>query len=231
MKVEEFMSVLLDVVLIGILAICVVIGWKKGFIRSLRGFVTYILSFAVANTLYRVASKAVIKIPFLQNMITDVEMPALSPNATFLDKMRAIVKYISEKSTFSNLDETSETVKAIINNYVAELLASIIGFIVIFIVVLLILKLILWILDMIVTKTPVIRQANGLLGGAVGLFTGFFWTWVFSNAFIHFALPFLSEKWPTIFVAEIANSFIVNLCTKINPITYLFMLINLISGL
>ena len=42
------MSVLLDILLIAVLAICVVVGWKRGFIRALRGFVTYILSFAVS---------------------------------------------------------------------------------------------------------------------------------------------------------------------------------------
>lgn len=224
------MSVLFDIILIIVLAVCAVIGWKKGFIRALRGFITYILSFAVANTLYRVVAKSVIQLPFLQKMITDVEMPELSQNATFLDKMSAIVKYISEKATFSNVDETSETIKAILNNYIAELLASVIGFIVIFIVMVLVLKLLLWILDMVVSKTPVIRQANGLLGCIIGLLTGLFWTWIISNVFVNFALPLLNEKWPTIFVSEIADSFVVKLCTKINPITYLFMLINLISN-
>jgi len=224
------MSVLFDVILIIILSVCALIGWKKGFVRALRGFVTYIVSFAVANTLYRVVAKSVIKLSFLQKMITDVEMPEVSANATFLDKMSEIIKYISGKASFSDVDKTAETVKAIINNYIAELLASVIGFIVIFIVMVLILKLLLWILDMVVSKTPVIRQANGLLGSIVGLLTGLFWTWIISNVFVNFALPILNEKWPTVFVSEIADSFIVNLCTKINPITYLFMLINLISN-
>ena len=36
------------------------------------------------------------------------------------------------------------------------------------------------------------------------------------------------EKWPSVFVAEIAESVIVQLCTKINPITYLIYFINFI---
>ena len=118
--------------------------------------------------------------------------------------------------------------EAILNNYIAELLASIIGFVVVFLVTVLILKLLLWILDMIVSRTPVIRQANGLLGCLIGLLNGFFWTWMISNVFVNFALPFLSDRWPTVFVSEMADSFVVGLRTKINPITYLFMLINLI---
>ncbi len=224
------MSVLLDVILIAVLAVCVVIGWRRGFIRALRGFVTYIISFAVANSLYRVIAKSIITLPFLQNMITDVEMPELPANATFMDKVSTIVKYISEQTEGSGSQDISETIQAVINNYIAELLAAIIGFIVIFLVMVLVLKLLLWILDMVVSRTPIIRQANGLLGCLIGLLNGFFWTWMVSNVFVNFALPLLNDKWPTVFVPEMADSFVVNLCTKINPITYLFMLINLISN-
>lgn len=224
------MSVLLDIILIAVLAVCVVIGWRRGFIRALRGFVTYIISFAVANSLYRVIAKSIITLPFLQNMITDVEMPELPANATFMDKVSTIVKYISEQTEGSGSQDISETIQAVINNYIAELLAAIIGFIVIFLVMVLVLKLLLWILDMVVSRTPIIRQANGLLGCLIGLLNGFFWTWMVSNVFVNFALPLLNDKWPTVFVPEMADSFVVNLCTKINPITYLFMLINLISN-
>lgn len=224
------MSVLLDVILIAVLAVGVVIGWRRGFIRALRGFVTYIISFAVANSLYRVIAKSIITLPFLQNMITDVEMPELPANATFMDKVSTIVKYISEQTEGPGSQDISETIQAVINNYIAELLAAIIGFIVIFLVMVLVLKLLLWILDMVVSRTPIIRQANGLLGCLIGLLNGFFWTWMVSNVFVNFALPLLNDKWPTVFVPEMADSFVVALCTKINPITYLFMLINLISN-
>ena len=224
------MSVLLDILLIAVLAICVVVGWKRGFIRALRGFVTYILSFAVANSLYRLLAKSIIALPFLQNMITDVDMPDIPANATFLDKVSAIIQYISEQSGEEGLGGTSEVVEAVINNYIAELLAAVISFLIVFLVTVLVLKLLLWILDMIVSRMPIIRHANGLLGCLIGLLNGFFWTWMISNVFVNFALPFLSDKWPAIFGSAMANSFVVNLCTKINPITYLFMLINLISN-
>ena len=224
------MTILFDVILIAILVLCAIIGWKRGFLRALGGFVSYIIAFAIANKFYRLFAKWIIEIPFLKNMITDVEMPVISENATFLDKVKIIFEYISEKATISDLDASAETVKAIINNYVAELLASLLGFIIMFALTWIVLKLILWILELIVDKTPVIRQANGILGSVIGLCNGFFWTWALSNMFVRFALPILSEKWPTVFVAEIADSFIVHLCTEINPITYLFLLINLISG-
>ena len=133
------MSVLLDILLIAVLAICVVVGWKRGFIRALRGFVTYILSFAVANSLYRLLAKSIIALPFLQNMITDVDMPDIPANATFLDKVSAIIQYISEQSGEEGLGGTSEVVEAVINNYIAELLAAVISFLIVFLATVLVL--------------------------------------------------------------------------------------------
>lgn len=224
------MTLLIDIILIAILILCAIIGWKRGFLKSLGGFVSYIIAFAVANKLYRLLARFVIEIPFLKKMITDVAMPTLPEKATFLDKMKAIFDYISANATVSDVDASSEMVKAIINNYVAELIAALIGFIVIFAIIWIVLKLGLWLLELVVDKTPVIRQANGILGSVIGLLCGLFWTWTVSNLFVRFALPILNDKWPTIFVSEIADSFIVHLCTEINPITYLFLLINLISG-
>ncbi len=224
------MTLLFDIILIAILVLCAILGWKRGFLRTLGGFVSYIIAFTIANKFYRLLADFVIQIPFLQNMITDVEMPVLPEQSTFLDKVKAIAEYVSEKSTISDLDASAETVKAIMNNYVAELLAALIGFILSFAIAWIALKLVLWLLALVVDKTPVIHQANEILGSIVGLFCGFFWTWALSNLFVNFALPLLMEKWPTVFVSEIANSVIVRFCTEINPITYLFLLINLISG-
>ena len=224
------MTLLFDVILIAILVLCAIIGWKRGFLKSLGGFVSYIIAFAVANKFYKLLAKFVIEIPFLAKMITDVEMPPIPQNITFLDKVKFIFDYVSENATASDIDGSAEMIKAILNNYVAELIASLIGFIVMFAVTWLVLKLGLWLLELVVDKTPVIRQANGILGSIVGLLTGFFWTWVTSNLFVRFALPILNDKWPTVFVSELADSFVVRFCTEINPITYLFLLINLISG-
>lgn len=224
------MSIIIDVCLVIVLAVCAVIGWKKGFIKSLCGFLSYVISFAVANALYRLLSLLIIKLPFLQAMITDVTMPPVAKNATFLDKISVAFRYIAENTKLSSLDASAKEAKQILSNYVAEAIADILGFAIIFFAVLLLLKLLLWIMDKVVTNMPVIKQANSLLGCILGLGKGFVWTWALTNLFVRFILPFLTEKYPTVFVSEIANSFAVKLCTKINPITYLFLLINMITG-
>lgn len=223
-------SVIIDISLVIILAVCAVVGWKKGLIRTLRGFLSYIVSFAVANATYRFLSVYVIKLPFLQGLITDIPMPPVAEDATFMDKISVAFRYIAENAKLTSLGTSADEAKLIFNNYIAEALADIISFIVVFFAVTLLLKLLLWIFDKIASNTPIIREANSLLGAIVGLFKGLFWTWAVTNLFVRFLLPILCEKLPTVFTPEIANSFAINLCTKINPITYLLLLINMITN-
>ncbi|MBQ3489545.1 MAG: CvpA family protein, partial [Clostridia bacterium] len=119
--------------------------------------------------------------------------------------------------------------KAVLGNCLAEILATLISFAVVFIITLILIKLIFFALDFLIKKIPVVKQANGVLGAVAGLLNGFIWTWAVSNIFVKFVLPLLNYFEPNIFIMEIADSYIINLCTKINPITYLFWLINLIS--
>lgn len=223
------MAFLVDIILVFVLALCVYIGWLRGFVKTLSGFLTYVVSFAIANASYRFLSQYTIKLPFLQKLVSDVEMPAFSEKATFLDKLGEIFALAKDTALSQGAEEAADTAKAILNHCVAELLAAVISFAAIFLLSILLLKLSIWAVDAFVTKFPVLKQANGLLGGIVGLFNGFIWTWALSNVFVRFVLPILNHIWPNIFLFEIADSFVVKLCTKINPITYLFELINLIS--
>ena len=221
------MALMIDVILVVILALCTYFGWKRGFVKTLSGFISYVISFAIANATHRFLASYVIKLPFLQKMISDVEMPVFSEDATFLDKSREILAYV--KTAFSEGDAAKEQFELVLGNYVAEFLSTVLSFILIFTVVVIILKLLIWMIDTFVKKFPVIKHANGLLGGVTGLLNGFIWTWAISNLVVRFLLPALHAVWPDIFIYEIADSVIIDLCIKINPITYLFEFINMIS--
>lgn len=218
------MAILVDLILLAVLGLCIFFGWKKGFVKALSGFLVYVFSFAIANACHRFFAKFVLKLPFLSGMVTDMEMPTFSENATFLDKVKEVVAFSEEHNA-----ETGEVVEAMMKNYIAEMLASVIAFLVIFGISIVLLKLLVWVLDAVIQKFPVVNKANGTLGAVIGLLNGFIWTWAISNLFVSALHPFLQKLWPNIFVPEIADSFIVTICTKINPITYLFELINLIS--
>jgi hypothetical protein len=153
---------------------------------------------------------------------------AFAEKMTFLDRMEVSFSEIKENILVFGDEETMMLARAILDNAIAILIASLLAFILTFIIVSLLMKLVLFLLNGLISKIPVLKQVNGVLGGLFGLLNGFFWTWIVTNAFVQLLLPTLMEKWPTVFVAEIAESVIVQLCTKINPITYLIALINFI---
>ena len=223
------MSFIIDIALIFLLALCVYIGWVRGFVKTLSGFLTYVLSFAIANATYRFLSAFVMRLPFLQKMAGDVDASVFSENATFLDKIKEILSVAKESAFSGNAGEAVGTAKEMLGYCVAEMLSCVIAFALIFALSVALLKLLIWLFDLYVKKLPVINKANGILGAIVGLLNGFIWTWSISNIFVRFAFPVLHYVWPDVFVYEMTESFVLNLCTKINPITYLFELINLIS--
>ena len=221
------MALVVDLVLVAILALCVFLGWKNGFIKALSGFLSYILAFAISNICWKFVAVHVRKLPFLQNMITEgVDAPVFSENATFLDKLQTLFSFFTGDMIQNG---NAEATKAVLMNYLAEALTMIISFGAIFLVSMLILKLAFRFLNAIVNKIPGLKQINGILGSIVGVLNGFFWTWAISNIFVKTLLPALNHFKPEIFTMEMAESFIVTLCTKINPITYILQLINLLS--
>ena len=223
------MALIVDVALIAVLALCVFFGWKNGFIKAISKFLTYVLSFAIANFCWKYIAVYIGRIPFIQNMITEgVDGPAFEEGATFMDKLQTLLSFFTgDMIQNGNADNTA----AVMNNYLAEALTMVISFVLVFIVAMLILKLVFRLLNALISKIPVIKQINGLLGAVMGFLNGSIWTWAIANIFVKAFLPTLNRMNPEIFSLEIAESFIVTLCTKINPITYIFQFINWISSL
>jgi uncharacterized membrane protein required for colicin V production len=219
------MSVLFDIILALILALCVFIGYKRGLVHTLSKFLSYIISFTLANKFYVLLARVLIRLPFLEAMLSE---EPFTESMTFLDRFSLCFDEIKENIVILGNDTAMANAKLIVDNAVSVMIASAMAAILTFIVAVLLLKLVLWLLDGLITKIPVLKQVNGALGGLFGLLNGFFWTWLVTNAFVRFLLPTLMEKFPNVFVTEIADSFIVQLCTKINPITYLIALINFI---
>lgn len=222
------MALIVDIALIAVLALCVFLGWKKGFIHAISKFLTYILSFVFANIFWKYLAVYVNRIPFIQNLITEgVEGPVFEEGASFVNKLKTMFTFMAgDMIQNGNTDNAT----AVVNNYLAETLTMIISFAVIFIVALILLKLAFRLLDSIIKKIPVVKQVNGILGAVTGFFNGSIWTWAIANLFVKAFLPSLNQINPKIFSMEIAESFIVTLCTKINPITYILQFISWISS-
>lgn len=221
------MSWIIDIILLLILTLCIYLGWKNGFVKTMGKFVSGIVAFALANGLNKFLAPYILKIPFLSNMITEnAALPEMEAEATFFDKLKFLFAFLKEDVLTNGNAEAS---KILFKNCIAEMLATVIAFIAIFVVGLLLMKLVFFLLDKSIQKIPVINKFNSLLGAVAGLLNGLIWTWLASFVFINILLPVLHYFNPDVFVMELADSFVLTLCTKINPITYLFWLINFFS--
>ncbi len=219
------MSVLIDVILALILAICAFIGYKHGLIRALSRFISYLIAFTVANKFYTLFAGLLLKLPFLESMLQE---EPFTVSMTFLDRFTMLVDTIKENLLVFGSQSEMETASLATDHAVSVLIASTAAFLLTFVLAVLLMKLVIFLLDGIISKTPVLGQVNGIFGGIFGLFNGFFWTWLITSTFVRFLLPTLTEKFPSVFTSAIGSSIIVQICTKINPITYVIWLINFI---
>lgn len=217
------MSACLDIILIAIVAVFAVVGTKRGFIKTVSGYVSHLIAFILTLAFYKRFTGVVKRLPFLDNMITDVPMPDFSGADGFMGKIKMIIDHIISS------DDVDAVSKAVMNNLIADVIATVISFAVLLIGFLLVLKLLFLLLNLI-AQAPVIKQANGVLGLVFGVLIGSFWAWIAANLFGNILFPMLNAKWPDVFMDDMLNSLVYRLCTDINPMTYIFMLLQKILG-
>ena len=160
---------ILDIGCIIILAICVIIGMKQGFVKSLLGITSLFISIIASVYLYRPFIDLLYGIPSVSGVI----------DSTIESIKQAILSVIGTGGT-ENLPPflgviISGDVIAAGNEMVAHAIAeAVFSCILVIIFILLVrfgISIIIKTLNLF-TKLPVIKQFNGLLGGIVGLFTG-----------------------------------------------------------
>lgn len=200
-----------------ILLTCTLVGFFRGFIKSIAGLIEYFVSFFIAYTFASPVSRLFKKLPFIANMITDVEMPEIDINEGFGSILLNMVKYITQSGINSS---TAENVKQIANNYLADLLSIAMAFVSLFVLSILIQKLIVLIIDKF-AKIEGIKQLNRGLGLVFGLFMGFMITWIIAILFTRFVLPILAVNYPETISESMADSFFMRLFTVYNPISLL----------
>ena len=158
----------LDLIFVLILAICVIIGLKQGFVRSLLGIASLFVSIIVAVYLYK---------PFIDLLYG---IPAVSG---VIDSIVASIKNAILATLGSGGPENlppflgmfiGDTVAAG-NEMIAETLAEAAFSCILVIIFIILVRIAIAVLIKalnLFTKLPVIKQFNGLLGGIMGLITG-----------------------------------------------------------
>lgn len=182
---------ILDGILILIVAICVFIGYRRGFIRSIVQLVGMLAAIVVAFSLSGMIAEWVydgfLKAP-VQESIVELLHRDETPEPEEIEEVLSVIPSFLRNTL--NVDEIAQEAVAVITEKVnetaettAELVATdvirpvaitvmrVLLFIVLAIVLSLVVKLLLTILKPI-TKLPVLRQADGTLGAVIGVVKG-----------------------------------------------------------
>ncbi len=195
------MNFIFDGILLTVCVLAVILGAKRGFIKSIMGICTLIAALFVAFAFTPTVAKYIETIPAVQEIsesitetiqsLTKNDGPTYDLQKLFGD-MPDSFKQILERygADVSKLtDEVPLQPKADINAVddlasliaapVVDAITGVLAFLLLFVVTVIVLKLLTWLLDLIF-QLPVLKTANTLLGLVVGILSALMWAWVLS---------------------------------------------------
>ena len=214
------MSYLLDAVLIVLFALCVWIGWKRGFIKTVSGLIALAVAVIVASTFSTPIANAVYTgtvepavLSTLEEKISSEVLPTAEQLDAAIDEMPSLVATLLEVGDMGSGAAILEQVDAVESGKSAAStitdcvvtpivlpLMQMLCSVVLFAAAYLIASILLRVLDL-VAKLPVLKQLNSVLGVVAGALTGA--AWVIFAARILFTLAWLGmAEWLTPEVLE-----------------------------
>lgn len=217
------MSVLLDVLILGLLALAVFNGMRKGLIRTVFSFVGSLISLVCAKFLADWAA------PFLRGVLP---MPSLGSdlmshlNLIELDNAPERFEQVLTGAGFPTslsrqvadkigLSGGVNNLSSRVSDALDQVIAYAIVFFLAFIVCLLLISLISVILDG-VAHLPVLNMANRLGGAVLGFLTGALVLWGIAMLYAVF-VPLIDASFGTSIALETQSSFMLRLFLLINP--------------
>ena len=196
------MSFVFDGVILAVCVLSIILGAKRGFIKSVMGACMLVAAMFLAYAFTPTVSQYIEDTPFVKNIsesITDT-IKSLSENesGTYnLDKLfsdmpdafrQIIERYNADESSLTEAvppqedaaPEAVDTLSQLIAEPVSGAIAGVLAFLGIFIAAVIALKILTWILDLIF-QLPVLKTANTMLGLLVGIVSALLWAWVLSS--------------------------------------------------
>lgn len=167
-----------DLIVVAIILVSVIISAKRGLARSVIGVFSIVISLLIASFAYPIASNY-IESSELKTVITEKVEESLGveeeiiveeteEEKDFLFFPKAMQKSIEDKTR-----EIEQTAKKTTAQTVTTLIINLISIISVFLIVRILMFILTHLLDLL-TKIPIIKGFNKLLGGALGLLTGAF---------------------------------------------------------
>lgn len=201
------MSILFDGIIVLVCLTTIILGIRRGFIKSVMSVCTLVAALFAAFAFTPAVSSYIAQTSMIQDIsdsITDtIKSVSVNDSGTYdlhtlfqemVDPFQQIVdRYHADEEqlteTISPSDGAAEdTVQALgdlIAKPVVDALSGVLAFLGIFCAAVIVLKLITWILDMIF-QLPVLKTTNTLLGFLFGLVGALIWAWILSALSISF---------------------------------------------
>lgn len=194
------MSIIIDVIILGIIALCTFIGYKQGLIKVAVKLVSTVLAIIISLTLYKPVSALIIKNTTIDEQIQTTITKKILPQETPTEDSEEIKIDTTSLPNLiiSNSENTVKSVSETISTKIIELVVIL----ALFILVKLILKFITAIADLL-AKLPILKQINKLGGTIYGILHGFLLVFVIF-AIISLLSPMISDN----FITNINHSFL-----------------------
>ncbi len=184
------MSIVLDIIVVAVVVLFALLGLRKGFLKSLMGFVGAVAALVLALTVARFAASWIFE-TWVRQPLADTISQALTESgaATAEGALDALPGYLTgllgladggTEAIVGAIASSSSSLAAVLVTALAPVITNLIMVvlaIVLFFVFLLLVRLALRLLNR-VAKAPVLRQVNGLLGFLFGMGKGLLVVWL-----------------------------------------------------
>jgi uncharacterized membrane protein required for colicin V production len=188
------MTWIIDGFLVFVFALCLALGWRRGFIRTVRGFIALVLavvlagliSAPIADVLYDKTVKPAVS-DVLETHIEGTLLPTEEELDQALENMPDLVTTLLQAGGLNNaasvldkvdsLDAAETAAQAIEERVIAPIVRPLIRIlcaVVLFILVYALASILLSVLD-VVAKLPLLNQLNNGLGFVTGALSGVLW--------------------------------------------------------
>ena len=169
---------LLDIIFLAIIIVCVTWGARRGIIKTALGLSSVLVSIIAAIWLYEPFMELISQNAAISGVIENFKesiktslMPAIKIDDTLIDTHTPALLVSLIGSDI--ISQGTEAVATAVADAVVYLITVVIFIIVIKLLVSLVFKVF-----NVAAKLPIIKQANGLVGGILGLVIGVFVCWI-----------------------------------------------------
>ena len=183
------MWIAFDIVVIAIIALSTFIGYKQGLIKSAIKILSFFIAIIVALVLYKPVSSIIIKTTPIDDNIKNAMIEKITPEGVKQDEEVEIPENIGLKI----IGEATNTIEQIADAFAVKLI-EIVTILLIYIIVKIALKFVTALTD-ILTKLPLLKQANKAGGIVFGIIKGVILVYTIL-AVVYLISPLLSKTVP-----------------------------------